>query len=145
MPSTPSRKFLPLISCSQNLWGFLIDTQEVTMNDFPEKYIFNLASVVRNPSFPCKPLYTGTYSGMGLNHTCKCPQLLLKNFCLLDLALKTYEVFWQTRRKLPWMIFLKDMYYITHILPYGFNCKNLYFPWSLAMDKTKQRNTVRSY
>ena len=61
-------------------------------------------------SFTCKSLFTGNYSGMGLNH--KCPQLILKNFCLLDLALRTCEAFRWTHRKLPLMILLKNTSHI---------------------------------
>ena len=44
MPATHSQKFLPLRSCSQNLWGFNfpMDPQEATINDFPEKYITHI-------------------------------------------------------------------------------------------------------
>lgn len=47
--------------------------------------------LVRNPSFAWKFMFTRTYSGMGLNH--KYPQLFLKNVCLLDLAVRTYEAY----------------------------------------------------
>ena len=59
-------------------------------------------------SFTCKSLFIGNYSGKGLTH--KCPRLILKNFYLLDLALRTCEalIFRWTHRKLPLMIFLKN-------------------------------------